>query len=108
MKNSTAKNIREILQNSSLAHIVERTNELSDLNRKIQTLFPATYQGLYRIVNLVDNQLVFEVQNATVRYGLQLQHNQLLMLIQTFLPHIEALQFNVNPNFNSLEKRKMV
>lgn len=108
MKKPSAKNISDILQNSSLARIVQRANTLHDLDQKIQKIFPEHYCGLYRMVNLVDNQLIFEVQNATVRYGLQLQQAELLSLIQQILPEINRLQFNVNPNFNSLEKRKMV
>ena len=99
MKNSTIQNITEILQNSSLTHIVQRANELNRLHRKIQDLLPARYRGLYRIVNLVDNQLIFEVQNATVRQGLQLQSSHLLELIHADLPEVTGLQFKVNPNF---------
>ena len=61
MKNQSIKNITDILQNSSLTKIVQRANELNDLNQKIQKLLPNQYRGLYRIVNLVDNQLISEI-----------------------------------------------
>lgn len=99
MKNSSIKNISEVLENSSLSRIVQRVNELNLLNQKVQKLLPETFRGLYRIINLVDNQLIFEVQNATVRQGLQLQHFNLLKLIQTDFPEVTQLQFKVNPNF---------
>lgn len=99
MKNSSIKNISEVLENSSLSRIVQRANELNLLNQKVQKLLPETFRGLYRIINLVDNQLIFEVQNATVRQGLQLQHFNLLKLIQTDFPEVTQLQFKVNPNF---------
>lgn len=99
MKNSSIKNISEVLENSSLSRIVQRANELNLLNQKVQKLLPETFRGLYRIINLVDNQLIFEVQNATVRQGLQLQHFHLLKLIQTDFPEVTQLQFKVNPNF---------
>ncbi|WP_373767681.1 DciA family protein [Glaesserella sp.] len=99
MKNSTTKNITEILQNSGLSHIVQRVGELHELNRKIQQLLPEQYRRLYRIVNLSDNSLIFEVQNATIRQGLSLQKQYLLKCIQTDFPHITELQFNINPDF---------
>lgn len=102
MKNSTTKNIHEILQNSSLTKIVQRANELNELNRKIQQLLPEQYRGLYRILNLSDNLLTFEVQNATIRQGLLLQQTSLLKLIQTDFQQVTELQFKVNPNFKSV------
>lgn len=102
MKNSATKNIHEILQNSSLTKIVQRANELNELNRKIQQLLPKQYHGLYRILNLSDNLLTFEVQNATIRQGLLLQQTYLLKLIQTDFPQVTELQFKVNPNFKSV------
>lgn len=95
------KNITDVLTNSSLSRIVQRANELNDLNQKIQHLLPEHYRKLYRIVNLVDNSLIFEVQNATVRQGLQFQQWQLLSLIQGDFPQVNELQFRVNPNFRS-------
>ncbi|WP_150539997.1 DciA family protein [Actinobacillus vicugnae] len=102
MKNSAIKNITEVLQNSSLSRIVQRANQLNDLHLKVQKLLPQQYHGLYRIVNLVDNQLVFEVQNATVRQGLQLQSAHLLQLIHSDFPHVTELQFKVNPSFRHI------
>ncbi len=99
MKNSTIQNITEVLQNSSLSHIVQRANELNLLNQKIQNLLPKQYRGLYRIVNLVDNCLIFEVQNATIRQGLLLQRTLLLELIRLDFPTVTELQFKVSPSF---------
>lgn len=99
MKKNTIQGISELLQNSSLAKIVQRANELNALNFKIQQLLPMQYRGLYRIVNLYDNLLVFDVQNATIRQGLLLQQAYLLQLIQTDFPDVSELQFNVNPDF---------
>lgn len=99
MKKDTMKNIGELLENSSLAKIVQRANELNMLHRQIEQLLPIQYRGLYRIVNLYDNLLVFDVQNAAIRQGLLLQQTYLLKLIQTNLPEVSQLRFNVNPNF---------
>ncbi|HDL5966483.1 DciA family protein [Mannheimia haemolytica] len=98
MKNSAPKKINDILQNSSLSRIVEKANFINDLNQKIQKRWPESYRGLYRIVNLVDNQLIVSVKNATVRQGLILQQNMLLKQIQTDLPEITQLEFRVNPS----------
>lgn len=99
MKNSTTKPISEILQNSALTRIVQRANELNQMNVKIQRLLPSVYHRLYRIVNLSDNQLVFEVPNASIRQGLLLQQATLLKLIQAEFPQVSELKVKVNPNF---------
>lgn len=101
MKIQTTQNICEILQNSALARIVERANELNRLNDKIQQILPNLYRGLYRIRNLSDNSLVLDVPNAVVRQGMLLQQVALLKLIQQTYPKITALDIRVNPNFNA-------
>ncbi|WHP46882.1 DciA family protein [Mannheimia bovis] len=98
MKNSAPKKINEILQNSTLSRIVEKANFVNDLNQKIQKILPESYRGLYRVANLVDNQLIINVQSATVRQGLLLQQTALLVQIQTDLPEITQLEFRVNPS----------
>lgn len=102
MKIQPLKNISDILQNSSLTKIVERSNQINLVNQKIQQRLPEQYRNLYRIVNLYDNLLVIEVQNATVRQGLLLQQPLLLKLIQTDFPDITALEFRLNPEFYAL------
>lgn len=102
MKIQPLKNISEILQNSTLTKIVERSNQINLVNQKIQRRLPKEYQHLYRIVNLYDNSLIFEVKNATVRQGLLLQQPLLLRLIQTDFPTITALEFRLNPEFRAI------
>lgn len=102
MRNSTTQNISEVLQRSSLSRIVERANELNQLNQQIQSLFPAQYRGLYRVINLSDNVLTLAVQNATVRQGLYLQQADLLMRVREMLPEVRALQFKVSPDFKAM------
>lgn len=99
MKNSTTRNINELMQHSTLTHIVQRANELNILNSKIQKLLPNLYNGLYRVRNLSDNSLTFEVQSAAVRQGLLFQQTILLNLIRQDYPNIDELKFKVNPNF---------
>ncbi len=97
MKNPT-KNINEILKQSQLFHIIERANLLNELNYKIQDRLPQTYRGLYRIANLSENILIIDVQNGTVKNGLQLQQNELLTLIRIDFPDVTGLSFRINPN----------
>lgn len=101
MKKSTTKNIADILKNTSLNQIITKANSINDLNYKIRQRLPEQYRGLYRIANLVDNTLIIDVQNATIKQGLQLQQKQLLDLIQLDFPDINELSFRVNPNFKS-------
>lgn len=98
MKNSAPKKINDILQNSTLSRIVEKANTINTLNQKIQKIWPESYRGLYRVANLVDNQLIVNVKNATVRQGLLLQQTALLQQIQIDLPQITQLEFKVNPS----------
>lgn len=99
MKIQPTKNITEILQNSSLAKIVERSNEINLLNQQIQQLLPKPYQKLYRIINLYDNLLIIEVANSMVRQGFLFQQAQLLQLIQAKFPEIRQFELKLNPNF---------
>ncbi|MDP8079124.1 DciA family protein [Phocoenobacter skyensis] len=99
MKNSTTQNIVDLLQQTKLSHIVERANLLNNLNTKVQQRLPQAYKGLYRISNLVDNTLMIEVQNATIKNGLQLQKSTLLTLIRIDFPNVTDLSFRINPNF---------
>ncbi|MDD0823636.1 DciA family protein [Mannheimia sp. AT1] len=99
MKNSAPKNINDILQNSTLTRIVEKANVINDLNQKVQKILPESFRGLYRVANLVDNQLIINVQSATVRQGLILQQARLLEQIQADLPEVIRLEFKVNPSF---------
>lgn len=98
MKNSAPKKINDILQNSTLTRIVERANFINELNQKIQKILPESYRGLYRVANLVNNQLIINVKNATVRQGLLLQQVTLLKQIQADLPEITQLEFRVTPS----------
>ncbi|KAE9540472.1 DUF721 domain-containing protein [Ursidibacter maritimus] len=102
MKIQPLKNITDILENSSLTKLVQRSNEINVLNFKIQQILPVQYRNVYRIINLYDNLLVIEVQNATIRQGFLLQQSMLLDLIQTDFPHITQLELKLNPNFKSV------
>lgn len=105
MKNSSLKNITDILQQSSLKRIVERSQEIQFLNRRIEPLLPSTFRKLYRIVDLYDNTLIIDVPNATIRQGFLLQHSQLLDCIQQDFPEVKQLNIKVNPNFYSIYLR---
>ncbi|QLB21246.1 hypothetical protein A6B43_06805 [Vespertiliibacter pulmonis] len=102
MKIQPLKNISDILQNSSLAKIVERSNQINLINQNIKQRLPTQYQNLYRIVNLYDNSLVIEVPSASVRQGFLLQQSLLLKLIQTDFPNITELEFKLNPEFKTI------
>ncbi|MDO4626966.1 MAG: DciA family protein [Pasteurellaceae bacterium] len=93
-------NIKDVLQKSSLGKIMQRGLFLNDLNQQIQTIFPNQFNGLYKIVNLEQNELRIDVANGTVRQGFLLRQNELLALVQTHFPDISRLVFRVNPELN--------
>lgn len=102
MPQSKVKDISKILQSSSLGKIVQRSALLYELNQKMPKLLPEKYRGLYRVANLVDNLLKFDVKNATIRQGLLLQQPMLLTAIQQDYPQITQLEFRVSPSFSAL------
>lgn len=101
MKKTTLKGIDQILANSILTRIVERVNGLDELNQNIQQIIPKEYSGLYRITNLTDNSLKFDVRDGTTRSGFLLKKTEFLRLIQEKYPEITELEFNINPKFNA-------
>lgn len=101
MKKTTLKGIDQILANSILTRIVERVNGLDELNQNIQQIIPKEYSGLYRITNLTDNSLKFDVRDGTTRSGFLLRKTEFLRLIQEKYPEITELEFNINPKFNA-------
>lgn len=102
MKIQPVKNISEVLRHSSLAKVVEHSNQINQLNHKIKQKLPEAYRGLYRVINLYDSCLVIEVQNATIRQGLLLQQPILLRLIQQDFPEITQLECKLNPQFRAI------
>ena len=101
MKIQPTRNITEILQNSSLTKIVERSNQINLINSQLQHIFPQQYRNFYRLVDFSDTLFVIEVQNAVIRQGLLLQQVFLLKLIQVDFPEITHLEIKVNPNFRA-------
>ncbi len=101
MKNSTIKNITTILGQTKLKQLVEKANIINDLNTKIQKRLPLAYKNLYRISNILNTEIIFEVQNASVKTGLQLQKNTILTLIKIDFPDITEVSFRINPDFKS-------
>lgn len=99
MQPSSVKNISEVLQQSSLSRLVERANQLNAINDVLRKQLPEAFRELCRVVNVSESQLTFETPNAVVRQGLQLQQTSLLAIIQQTFPHIQTLQFNINPDF---------
>ncbi|MFZ7229120.1 DciA family protein [Avibacterium avium] len=98
MRYSKPTNVQQVLANSSLGEIMQKGILLQQLNEQLARLFPHQFSGLYRVANITSNSLVIEVANAMVRQGLLFKQNELLAKIQQIQPHIEQLQFKVNPS----------
>lgn len=100
MRHSSTKNISEVLEQSSLSRLVERANQLNNLNDLLQQKLPEPFKRRCRVVNVSDDSLTLETPNAVVHQGLRLQQAYLLTIIQQAFPRIQTLLFRINPDFH--------
>lgn len=94
-------NITGVLENSSLAKIMQRGLFLSQLNQQIQGLFPAQFRYQFRIANIQSHQLCLEAKNASVRQALLFKQQDLLKQIQQHNPQITQLVVRINPELGN-------
>ena len=97
MRNQKVVNIKQLLETSDLSQIMRKGLLLNELNNRIQTLFPEQFKGLFRISNFSETALNIEVASAVVRQGFLFRRQELLNLIQPDYPHIQQLNFKINP-----------
>ncbi|MCK3658357.1 hypothetical protein A4G18_06470 [Pasteurellaceae bacterium Pebbles2] len=90
-------NIADLINKSDVAQIMKKGLFINELNQKLHKLFPAQFQGLYRLSNFSANSLHIEVANASVRQALLFRQVDLLTLVQQQHPEITQLQFKINP-----------
>ncbi|WP_301098906.1 DUF721 domain-containing protein [Otariodibacter sp.] len=102
MKIQSVKNIIDILENSSLSKIVQKSNQINTLNEHLKYQLPEQYKPLFRVTNIHHKSVTIDVKNASVHQGFLLQRAFLLKLIQTEFPHITQLELRVNPDFKSI------
>ncbi|PJG84494.1 DciA family protein [Conservatibacter flavescens] len=100
MRNKKMMNIKTILENSSLTKIMQRSLFLADLNHQISQLLPTQFNGLYRVANINEENLVIEVKSAVVRQGFLFKQTELLALIQQKYPKIQQLNLRINPDLS--------
>ena len=95
---SKTLNINQIIENSSFSQLMQKGLQINELNSQLQRIFPAQFQGLYRVANLQQNCLSIEVANATVRQSLLFQQAQLLAKVRQIQPEVQQFKFYINPN----------
>ncbi|MFD1805187.1 DciA family protein [Pasteurella oralis] len=95
-------NVKELLENSSLAKIMKKGLFLNELNLHLQQHFPKQYQGLYKVANLEQDTLYLEVANAIVRQALMFQQKSLLALVNINYPEVKTIKFHINPSLLSV------
>ncbi|MGC7560824.1 DciA family protein [Pasteurella sp. PK-2025] len=97
MRYEKPMNVKELLETSHFAKIMQKGCFLNELNLRLQALFPNQYQGCYQVADLESDTLYIQVANATVRQALLFRQHELLKLVQQAYPHIHKLQFSINP-----------
>lgn len=102
MKIQPVKNIIDVLENSSLSKIVQKTNEINTLNEQLKYQLPEQFKPLFRVTNIHHDAVTIDVKNASVRQGFLLQRAFLLKLVQAEFPHITQLELRVNPDFKPI------
>lgn len=94
------KNIKDLVERSTLAEIAQRSLLINDLNRQLQQVFPSVFQGRFRIA-MIRNEIIYcEVESATLRQGILFRQAELLALAQRVFPQAKKLEFKVNPDWN--------
>ena len=94
-------NINQVIEKSSFANLMEKGLQLSTLNERLASIFPAPLRHFYRVADLQNGLLKIEVSNAMVRQNLLFQQAQLLAKIQQIEPAVTKLNFYLNPNMDN-------
>ncbi|MDU8925540.1 DciA family protein [Pasteurellaceae bacterium LIM206] len=97
MRKNKTQNIKELIEGSHLAQIMQKGLFLNNLNQQLQSRFPPQFKGLYRLANMHEDSLNIEVASAVVRQGFLFRQQELLRLIQQDYPEITRLNFKINP-----------
>lgn len=97
MRYQKTVNVKDLLETSSITDIMRKGIFLNNLNQQLQTLFPAQFKGLFRLVNFTSDSLNIEVTSAVVRQGFLFRQQALLQIVQKDYPEILKLNFKVNP-----------
>ncbi|MGQ0287084.1 DciA family protein [Pasteurellaceae bacterium 22721_9_1] len=90
-------NVKQLLEKSDFAQLMQKGLQIYAFDQHIQKVFPSQFKGLYRVANFTEDTLHFEVANAMVRQAFLFQQKVLLTQIQQSHPHIQHLQFKINP-----------
>ncbi|AWX13327.1 hypothetical protein CEP49_01580 [Mergibacter septicus] len=100
-KTQKIKNIRDIMNNSSLANIFEKGLKIVEINQKLSQIIPPEYKYQVHLANIRDDIASLETSNAVIRQALLFQQNTLLLALQKLVPNIKKLEIKINPNFRS-------
>ncbi|QLB13415.1 uncharacterized protein DUF721 [Bisgaardia hudsonensis] len=101
MRYSKPKNINQIIEKTTFSQIIKKSAFINELNEKIQFLFPKEFKGYYRVLEIEQHNILFEVANAMVRQAFLFNQKKLLELINKEYPEIKEIKFSINPELNS-------
>lgn len=93
-------NVLDVMQSSPLAKILQKSAFIHELNERLSGLFPAGFQGQFRLGQISEQALFIEVSNAMVRQGLLFREKEILALIQPHYPEVSQLNIRINPDFH--------
>lgn len=100
MRYERTVNINELVKNSHLSNVIQKSLFLNALNARLQRIFPEQYQGCYVAVDMTQDSLILQVTSAVVRQALLFHQQQLLSLVQQDFPKIRKITFQINPELH--------
>ena len=89
--------IRDRLEGSQFAKIMQKGLMLNELNQNISRLFPQEFKGLFRLGSITNGKLFIEVKSAVVRQGILFRQSELLTAIQSTYPEVKGFEIKINP-----------
>ncbi len=99
MKYSNLQNIQNIINNSSLAKIMVRTQLVNNLNEYLKTHLPTKYGDYFKIINIRDNKVIISVPSATYQKGFTDHKQTFINVLKSFDNNLNMVEFIIDPNF---------
>lgn len=99
MRNQKTRNIKELLSESSLGKILQKSTALQQLNQELYQLLPSEISTHCRVANFDGVTLAIEVRSAMVGQALLFHQQNLLHRLQQSYTEMRQIKLKVSPYF---------